>query len=479
MGARAHGLPAALALLAALAAPGRAAPPRQEAEAPARDARQLVIESLQARAKELMGELEDRMFQLSERLREQRPDDAARLVLALQRAREGLIVEEMLAIEEHLRRGELDQAAEGQRAVVARLEGLRRLLLSTDLDFLVRLERVRGLGLALEELEALAAESERIAAALAELGQRSTPDPADLQRRKGAALAAGEARETAERLASDVAELAGAESSASEELQQAAQEMARTEESLEGGDAGAAGAAQSRASEDLARVEEELRRARDELVWELQPEVRQQVLDALVRMREGLAEVRDGLRAVVGASAERQALAGEGPRRWGERLRAVEELGRETSALVVETDFSVHLGALLEWLDLGLEVSERGFEASLAGPLELAAAERAHDVLDGAIGVLGEEDERWRAARGDEEQRKRIKLLSELKGCRALQRVLAEDTAALDARRAADGPTAALAAEVATSAGFEARLAAMLARLDERYYRDVRRSLER
>ena len=115
------------------------------------------------------------------------------------------------------------------------------------------------------------------------------------------------------------------------------------------------------------------------------------MIDSLVRMRDELERVADGLVAIVADSAERVPLEGDDVRRMADRLRVVEDIGRETSALVTETEFSVHLASLLEWGDLRLEVPERGFEASLAGQEEVASLWRVHGVVAELVEVLLEE----------------------------------------------------------------------------------------
>ena len=159
------------------------------------DDRRAQLEARQQRARELMAELEDRMFELSEMLREGHPDDSARLVLGLRKAREELILEDMEDIERHLAEGEFDEAAELQRGVIRRLAELRDLLLSTDLDLLLKLERLRKMNALLSDLEALEAEQGEIQERTDGIESESDAE-SKKQKTKGAEMAQSDAKLT-------------------------------------------------------------------------------------------------------------------------------------------------------------------------------------------------------------------------------------------------------------------------------------------
>ena len=99
----------------------------------------------QERAEAHMRELEQRMFRLAELLKADEPDDASRLRLGVEKAREELIAERMKSAGAMLDELKLSQAAGEQRAIIEKLEELRRLLLSIDIDLELKLEQLKKL----------------------------------------------------------------------------------------------------------------------------------------------------------------------------------------------------------------------------------------------------------------------------------------------------------------------------------------------
>jgi hypothetical protein len=136
----------------------------------------------QSQVAEEMRELEQRMFRLSETLKVLEPENSSRLMLGLKYAREELILHQMRELQESLAKLVLAGALDDQRQVLAKLERLQQLLLSNDLDFEMKLERLRQIRETLRKLNAVVREetreekSSRIAAdkerELAELAKR-------------------------------------------------------------------------------------------------------------------------------------------------------------------------------------------------------------------------------------------------------------------------------------------------------------------
>ncbi len=110
---------------------------------------------------EEMSELEQRMFRLSEALKKLEPENSSRLMLGLKYAREELILHQMKETQEALARLALKGAAEEQKQLLAKLERLQQLLLSTDLDFEMRLERLRQIRETLRKLDGVIREESR------------------------------------------------------------------------------------------------------------------------------------------------------------------------------------------------------------------------------------------------------------------------------------------------------------------------------
>ena len=72
--------------------------------------------------------------------------------------------------------GKLEEAVERQRVVIVKLEELRRLLLSSDLDLILKLERLRQLTRVRKSLDELEKEEKRQAEALDKMGDDATDE---------------------------------------------------------------------------------------------------------------------------------------------------------------------------------------------------------------------------------------------------------------------------------------------------------------
>jgi hypothetical protein len=120
-----------------------------------------VLSFKQAKVSAEAGELEDRMFRLSEALKQMEPENASRLLLALKFAREELIRLQMQQSEKLLNDKKLDEAVSQQKQVLAKLERLHDLLLSNDLDFQMKLQRLRQIREILRRLESAIQEENR------------------------------------------------------------------------------------------------------------------------------------------------------------------------------------------------------------------------------------------------------------------------------------------------------------------------------
>ena len=134
------------------------------------------LEFSQRKVRANMQELEERMFRLSTLLRDAQPESAARLVLGLKRSREELIVADMDEARAFIAGGRLEEAAERQRVIIVKLEELRRLLLSSDLDLILKLERLRQLTRVRKSLDELEKEEGRQADALEKMGDDATAE---------------------------------------------------------------------------------------------------------------------------------------------------------------------------------------------------------------------------------------------------------------------------------------------------------------
>jgi hypothetical protein len=108
-----------------------------------------------------MNELEERMFRLSEALRGLEPENASRLSLALRFSREEQIIEQMRETHKLLKDTQLGKAETEVKELIAKLEHLRNLLLAEDLDFQLKLARLRQMRETLGQLERIIKEQRR------------------------------------------------------------------------------------------------------------------------------------------------------------------------------------------------------------------------------------------------------------------------------------------------------------------------------
>ncbi len=108
-----------------------------------------------------MTELEERMFRLSEALRGLEPENASRLRLALKFSREEQILDQMRETHKFLKDAQISRAETEVKELIAKLEHLRTLLLAEDLDFQLKLARLRQMRETAGHLDRIAKEERR------------------------------------------------------------------------------------------------------------------------------------------------------------------------------------------------------------------------------------------------------------------------------------------------------------------------------
>ena len=131
-----------------------------------------------------MAELEQRMFRLGETLKSLEPENSSRLMIGLKFAREELILHQMKEIQEQLDKASLGESLIEQKQLLSKLERLEQLLLSSDLDFQMRLARLRQIREILRRLDPVIREEDREQKA-SSLTAEQKDQAAELTRRKG------------------------------------------------------------------------------------------------------------------------------------------------------------------------------------------------------------------------------------------------------------------------------------------------------
>jgi hypothetical protein len=417
---------AAAALLLLLAAPAR----------PQGPATRESLDFGQRKAQAHMQELEDRMFQLAGLIREAQPDHAARLVLGLRRSRGDLIVADMADIRALITAGKIEEAVERQRIVVSKLEELRRLLLSADLDLVLKLERLRHLNRVGKALAEAKGEQDRQADALDKLAKEDAASEEAKRKLAAAAEAAGEMTRKLDDLAAEAKEAQGAESEVAKDLDAARREMAKAGQDLDAAKPDSASGKCRASCGKVGAASDKVGKAREQLLEELQDPIRAAVIDSLGQM----VQLQEKVSAAIADPAKELTR----PQLDGLRdlERGVIDLARNTRDLVEETEFSVALPAGLRFGESLAVPSAAAFAAGKVDPEVRRKGGRLLGDLKEMLRILVEESagakEAGRpSAGGCKGCADRNKLVSELSVVRMLEAGILVDTRAAEGRRGA------------------------------------------
>ncbi len=438
--------------LITVAASLAAAPATQPALAPADQ-----VQYQQRTVEAQVGELQDRMFHLADLTRSAEPDDSARLLMAVRKAREDLILEQVRDVIDRLGRGDFAAAADGQQQVLVKLETLKKLLTSTDLDLQMQLDRLRQLNAAIAQLDAATREQRHQQQRTGDLAAKKLDAPA-------AARAAGDARQdqaavhrTTEAIAQTLKDLGTAPAAAATTLGGATQDMTLAEGHLGSGSPAAASPVQGQAADEMQKARDQLEKERQKILDELARQVRKQVVENLTEMLDRQKSVRGATAALartpsgptVAAAAVRLASAES----------AIVRINQATLELIDETQFSVALPPALREVGRNCSsIADRLAVGTADGRVvadEQAVEQDLADLLDTFKQLSSDPGpSKCRGCKGNKN-----KLLAELKVLRLMQSHVNRRTAAADADRgaAADGRVADLAASQAeTHAAAEA-----------------------
>lgn len=399
-----------------------------------------------------MQELQERMFHLADLTRDSEPDDSARLLMAVRKAREDLIIEQMRDTIEQLSRQDLTRAADEQGQILVKLEELRKLLTSTDLNLQMELQRLKKLAESIAKLDAAIKEEQRQQKQSADLAKLMKVDPKDLAEPQ---KQQAQNRKATEAVAETVKDLGPAPAKAAAGLGSACQSMSLAEGHLGGGRAGDAQGLQKQAIDAMQRAREQLEAERQKILDELQSQVRKQVVENLTEMLERQRTVRIATEAVVARLPSGEHETELRVKKLSPAEAAIVRICDQTLELIDQTDFSIALppalkavrgncAAVADHLDTGvadvpLVTDEKQIEADLA------------DLLDTFKQLASQPGppSQCRGCKGNKN-----KLLAEMKVLRMLQTRVNGRTTTVDAERGrgtepTDGPSAELRAKIA------------------------------
>ncbi len=322
-----------IVLTVALLLPGLC--PAQEKAKPVEPKEQIKFEQDKAQAH--MKELEDRMAELAKLIRESQPDDAARLLLGVQKAREYLIAEQMGEAATLLTSLKLDQATDEQKQVIQKLEDLKRLLLTADIGLEVKLEQLRKLRDAREQLAKLT-EAEKSQLKSTEEALKKDAPPGEVKNLEPSEKRNQRQADDLEQLVKEFGSLTPGSAGA---IGAASQSMGQAGSSLGKGEGKPATPAQEEAIKKLSEADNGLAAAEEQLKKELEGLVRRQVMEHLSEMIAQQKLVRGTTEKLQTRIAEGSAPAVASLKRLADSQQAIVTLANDCIDLCVLTEFSV------------------------------------------------------------------------------------------------------------------------------------------
>lgn len=417
-----------------------------QTQAPAKDAPKPGITAAeqaqfqQKNAEAQMRELQERMYRLAELIKETEPGDASRLLLAVRKAREELIIEQMKEVLELIDRRDLGKATEGEKQIIAKLEELKKLLLAAENDLVLQLERLRKIESALQKLEAAIKEQKRQEGQTGQMAQQQKENkPVEPSKFTGAKQEQEKNRQATDAINQLTKALGQSGAKAGAALGGACQSMSGAEASLGGSKAGDAQPKQGDAVKKLEQAKAELERERAKLLAEIEKQVKAQVLENLKQMLDRQRLIRESTEKLGERlmSADREAVLRA--RRLATAEQHVINIAEQTVALIEQTQFSVALPPAIRSIQRRCVYVMSDLSAGRGTPQNIAAQKEIERDIEALIETLKEF-----APRGTPGQSNckgcngsKNKLLAELRVLRLLQLRVNDETRDADGRRAA------------------------------------------
>ena len=393
-----------------------------------------------------MQELQERMFHLADLTRDTEPDDSSRLLMAFRKAREDLIIEQMRDCIDRLGRVDLAKAADEQEQILVKLNELKKLLTTTDLDLQMQLDKLKKLNDAIAKLDKGIKEEKREQKNTSELAAAkpalSGPLNGPTTNPSAAAMTAPKAdqqqnRKATEAVAQTMKDLGAETAKAGDKLGNAAQSMSLAEGHLGNGHPGQASPLQGKAAEKMEEAKADLEKERQKLLDELEHQVRQQVV-------ANIQEMLDRQKSIRGATEAVASRAGSDDRQLQMRVKqlapaetAIVRICSETLELINATQFSVALPPALEEIKINCtSISDRlasaSADATLVGDEKQTEAD-LQNLLDTfkQLASVAAGECKGGSCKGDKN-----KLLAELKTLKLLQSQVEKHTEHVDTQRA-------------------------------------------
>ncbi len=400
----------------------------------------------QKNAQAQMQELQERMYRLAELTREAEPDDSARLLMAVRKAREQLIIEQMKQSLELLATNDYTRAANEEAEILKKLEELKKLLTTSDIDLQLQLEKLRTLNSAIKKLDAATVEEKRQRDRSGEVAKQ--PQPMDAKALDPLKQDQQQNRRATESITQTVKNLGGAATAAGAKLGGACQSMSLAEGQFGAAKPGDAQGKQNEAVEAMRAARKQLAEERDKILQELEKQVRRQVVENLTEMLERQKSIRAASETSLGRmkSAEVPRVTLVKIKQLGGAETAIVRIADQTIALIEETHFSVALPPALKRIQQKCAVvAARLDDSKLDEPMIDSQKKIERDLKDlldtfKQLSASKTTPSSCKGCKGDKN-----KLLAELKVVRMMQIRVNEDTKTVDAERAESAAAAAAA----------------------------------
>jgi hypothetical protein len=394
-----------------------------------------------------MQELQERMFHLADLTRDTEPDDSSRLLMAVRKAREDLIIEQMRDCIDQLGKADLSKARDEQEQILVKLNELKKLLTTTDLDLQMQLDKLKKLNDSIAKLDKGIKEERREQKQNGELAKASpTTNPTALAAPK---TDQQQNRKAIESVAQTLKDLGGETARVADKLGNASQSMSLAEGHLGAGHPGDASGLQAHAADTMRSARDDLDKQREALLEELEHQVRQQVVANLQEMLDRQKSIRGATEAVVTRLNSTDREVQLRVKQLGPAETAIVRICAETQELVDQTQFSVALPPALTELHADCEsVADRLSSGLADAPLvddQKQIEQNLQDLLDTFKQLASAQGEGSGQChcKGNKN-----KLLAELKVLRLLQTQVTSHTEKLDAQRAAGDGTPAMQAKI-------------------------------
>jgi hypothetical protein len=331
---------------------------------------------------------------------------------------------------------DLGHAGEEEQQVLAKLEELKRLLMSEDMDLQMQLEQMKKVQAAIAKLDAAIKEEKRerdTSGQFAELQKKNQLDPKKLDPAKKDQQTNHQATDGINK---QIQELGDLTKNAVDPLNNAAGSMGKAEGNLGAAKPGDASAMQQDAVKNLEAAKEELAAAQLKLEQAIELQVRKQVLVNLTEMLERQQKIREASTALLSRATSEDREATLRIKQLALAEQHIVTIADQTIDLIDETHFSIALPPAIKSVQrrciLIVNDLQQGRDNNDVIGSEKQVERDLQDLLDTFKQLSNSKMTNGHCnCKGDKN-----KLLAEMKVLRMLQLRVNEETADVDGRRA-------------------------------------------